>query len=420
MLIAKEGRFEFTVTLPDGMEPPELRTGSYIQKDFWRMTGIIEDELSFFIPSLPPVSRVHSRNGKISLGFHTNAIEMSPLGFDELSYDELEALLYRDEEAEEPVQEVKEPAPKDSNECSIEFSGFFRGLELIARNGGTDTIEKNDFLGERKSSALDTTFGSLSENLEFGLVKRVDGVDFHLRSKTGYKSAGKEKDIQIFDAFREAIGFLHGMHPWPETIQYRRDHRLLMDRIRTSEKLAISPHKAFSERIWYNVRVGNCSWDYVATLALAFHFFRQDSPLSREVRQLLFLAREACRKEVHSRISCIAICSLLESLINAVYESAPGFVAPPRRPPAKERFQSVVDRLALKWAGDWDGLFEFWRINRNGLVHRGSDPKIGDSGGNDVSVESQIGGAINILILKLMGYSGIVCSSVYEDKFKTI
>ena len=420
VLVAQERRFEFTVTLPDGMEPPELRAGIFTKKDFWKMTGVIEDELSFFISALPPISRIENRNGRISVGFHTNAIELSPTGFDELSYEELESLLRSDEEAAEPSQKPKEQESKDKCTCSIEFSGFLRGFELIARNGGTEILEKNDFLGERKRSQLDTTFGVLSENLEFGLVKRTDGVEFHLRSRDGYSSDGKEHDIHVFDAFREAIGFLHGTHPWPETIQYRRDHRLLMDRIRTPEKLAVSPHKAFSERIWFNVQSGNISWDYTATLSLAFKFFRQDSSLNREIRQLLFLAREACRVGVHGRISCIAVCSLLESLVNAIWESAPGFVAPSRRPPAKERFQSVVDRLGLKWNNDWDGLFEFWRTNRNGLVHRCAESKIGDNGGNDISVESRIGGAINILILKLMGYSGIVCASVYEDKFKTI
>ena len=86
----------------------------------------------------------------------------------------------------------------------------------------------------------------------------------------------------------------------------------------------------------------------------------------------------------------------------------------------REKIRAVVEHLGLAWEGDWEVLYCFWAANRGGLVHRGSKKCDDDDIAIEFQVQSRIAGAINMIILKLMGYGGIVNSSVFEDQFKRI
>src|SRR5205823_1898722 len=142
----------------------------------------------------------------------------------------------------------------------------------------------------------------------------------HLQLKSGRKSTDPSQDLAVLDAFLKAIAFIHGQHAWPFTLQFRRDHKLITDQVRPPKVAKCSPHQPFNERIWFNAVVGNLQWDFGLALQKAYAFFRQNNQLTAEVSELLFLCREAAGGDAHTTISNIALCSLLDSAVNLVFE----------------------------------------------------------------------------------------------------
>jgi hypothetical protein len=180
------------------------------------------------------------------------------------------------------------------------------------------------------------------------------------------------------------------------------------------------------------------------------------------VRRLLFLCREAAAGDAHTTISNIALCSLLDSAVNLVFEhklerhdSEPiaefngarsallsfiaekiatvghagkeawkrfhAIVTNSESYSAREKFRAVGDYLGLKWEGDWREIYEFWAKWRPQLVHRGT---ASNGNGKAITAEFNVGsrviGAIHMLVLKSMGYEGVMVSSTFEDAVRRI
>ena len=318
------------------------------------------------------------------------------------------------------------------------------------------------FLGERTSVRLDTQCGDLSSEWTYGLIEHGEDVEFHLRLKDGCKSGSASQDLGVLHAFLEALASIHGQHAWPFTLEFRRDGGLITDRVRPPKVAKRSPHQPFNERISFNALVGNLQWDFGMALGKAFDFFRQDNQLTAEVSKLLFLCREAAGGDAHGTISNIGLCSLLDSAVNLVFEEKieqqqneavsafkdvrsklltfiagnatnvgraaeeawrrfQAIVTNSEFHAAREKFRLVGEHFGLKWEGDWQEIFKFWAKWRPRLVHRGTK---GDDDASSFAEEFNIGsrviGAIHILVLKLMGYEGVMVSSTFEEKVRKI
>jgi hypothetical protein len=317
--LSPEG-FSLELRLADGVSVPSWRGGVLTRKDFGSAEGFIEHDLRFEIKNMPPYRRHLQSNGASTLTYHVDAVELAPSGSDTQTYDEIREILRRLESPEEG-EAAQMRASSDADEAScVTFSGLLRGFKLIARNGGTTIEERNDFLGTTTTSLSDTQHGDLSDEWEYGLIERGEDVEFHLRLKEASKSRSSEADLAVLRAFLEAVAFIHGQHAWPFTLEFRRDGRLITDRVRQPKIPKRSPHQPFNERIWFNSRVGNIRWNFGTTLQKAYAFFRREDELSAEVKKLLFLCREAAAGDTHRTISNIALCSLLDSAVNLVFE----------------------------------------------------------------------------------------------------
>lgn len=87
----------------------------------------------------------------------------------------------------------------------------------------------------------------------------------------------------------------------------------------------------------------------------------------------------------------------------------------------REIVRSVTAALLQGAKIDWVKIHKEWGSFRNPLSHKisGQDRLKDDLSGELLAV-SRISGAINIIILKLMGYSGIARVSTYDDAYKEI
>jgi len=450
------GRFLIDVTLESRRKTPILPSGVFGRGDFWKIRGVIEDNVRFLTRALPHgLSNSYGARRIVSLSFSTNQMQLLPVGADRMTH--LERL---DVIRTHPRGKLKTSRRSKSKKHNpeVSFDAILPDFEIISCNSGTDIVEENSFLGKRSRSTQDTFKGEVP-GWYCGLIQRDRDAHIHLRSKSGYHSKGQAEDERRFQAFLDALAFTHGQHAWPFSIEHRRDGKLIADRIHLHKTVAQSPHAPFSKRLAYTAKAGKTPWDFQNVLKIVYMFFR-DSKQSKELTQLLYLCREAGSKNVPYRITLLGLCSLLESLVQAIYAER---VKPKKRSERKAfeaakreiqevvqqkmlqqakptglnrifgiltnaeatstrmKFDSVIEHLELKPSDEWRRLYKLWTSCRNPLSHRMAKADESEQAvKNDMVAESDIAGAINCLALKLMGYSGQVQRSTFEGKYVEI
>ena len=303
------------------------------------------------------------------------------------------------------------------------------------------------------------------EGFDFTLKKENDDADLwvSLKSKKDYISQGEKEDWNKFNALMAALAFTNGANAWPYRIEQWRGGRKITDLIRPAERLTRISHGPFTDNLAFHAGIVNESWNYQDTLKKAAAFFEANSNLSKEISHILFLLREADAKEVHSDVTMIALCALFENLVQLLFremqleenaKNANGtfkdavlqfFVqarknsktqiteqisavqiaaegegwkrmdgvvrcAEPFSTPKK--FQAILDQLQFdpQWRKDMELTFKTWYEARQHLFHykeRTSQSEDDLKKGRD-PYQCQIAGAINVLLLKLIGYSGLM------------
>ncbi len=335
---------------------------------------------------------------------------------------------------------------------------MIRDYALLFADQCTQILEQNPFLGERKTIEGNTFIGENSD-WDFGLVRSGPDLCVHMRSKPTIADACEQEDQALLHVFLEALALVHGQHAWPFSIEHRRDCRLVLDRVHLREGAVPSLHRPFSEGLAYPTPPNQ--WDFGSTLGQAYSFFRQRSNFSEEVSRLLYLARESGKPGVPDRIAALAICSLLESLVRLVYDDriiplrktseAEAFSEAKKKVAAhiescrasgvdpeaydrllrivtsaqaariEDQFMAVLDHLGLLPADWWEEIVALWKETRHPLSHRmasGDDSE--ENVKNNMMARSRLAGAINCIVLRLIGYSGPVRLSAFEDKYGRI
>ena len=451
MLEAGNGRFRLNVILNEGFGAPETKTGIKVEREFWNIAGKIEDQLDFRMRGLSggsSLNYVFGQPTKSFMNFSVGHLELAPMGFESLTSSEVEQLL---DQASGNPSPGAEPVAQTVN---IKFFAVLPNFKLVEKNGGTETKCKNDFLGESGQSSRDTFKGELP-GWDYGLVERDGDLHVYFNSKPEHRSEGQEHDWRLFYAFLNALAFTHGQHFWPFEVQHSRDGKLVTHRISLHKGIAKSPHAPFTEQLSFDNQMKHLTWSFGDALNCAFKFFNSESQLARETETVLYTFREATASGVPKRIALLTLCSLFESLIRAIYEEkiAPqktlcvtefqaakkdvcatlrgdtrtaykrlaDILAPVEPVNNRMRYQAVSDFLGLKPEEYWKELFEMWKDYRNPMSHRMAKTDASEeSVKGELIAESQIAGAINCLILKLMDYSGYLRLSAFEDKYGQI
>jgi hypothetical protein len=323
------------------------------------------------------------------------------------------------------------------------FEAIIVNCKLIAKNLATTTIRKNKFLG--KSSGWDyDTYLAKGRTYDVALIRNDNGdLHIHFCSKGQYESASPAEDRHRFQAVLEAIGFTHGFNPWPYSYQQWREGSLVESRFSAPQ---IPPK---TDQAPFDGALGD--FGHPPPILVVSRFFEKGSELSRHIAYFLFIFRQAGEKGVHLPVRTLAFCSLFEGLVNRLFEelrlekelrrSTPEFGeflaardrlvqtlnkdgaagdAASRRlagllghaepVSVKDRFFALCDAFKLDRT-EMKRHFDAWREERNPLMHG----KWRDHSDGDFERQSLIAGAINILLLKLMGYSGKVVASRFAE-----
>jgi hypothetical protein len=450
----KGDRFKFRVTLDPGQQVPQLPPGIYGRSDFWQLSGTIEDHLPFKAV-MGPLPSTTTQGQTIQLGFGCDHIELMATGWDALTALEVSQL----EDAGETAEIVEAVASEAAVACDCHFKGYLRAFKLI--DCDVDGIHPitGKFLLRAITPNKSVLTGSLGESFEFALFQKKEGLDFHLQSKAGYRSPGEHEDLKHLNAFLNALGFVFGRHPWHFLLEFRRDGKLVLDRVRPDTEPASVRFTAFNDTQFYSARVHKQEWSTRNPIALAYSYFLPHSVESREMSNFLYHFRECAKEEVHTRISATVLCPFLENLVRGLAskyglrankDSAFEKVKTQAVEALKQKqtqctdqalkpvfdrfivrsenmdewdmsqlFRAVTDHFGLAWDPRWTLIYSLWKKHRNLVLHRGNNNP-DDDYRSDIEISSRIAGAINVLNLKTMGFSGQVRWSAFNDDYGRI
>lgn len=428
------------MTINKGEQPPEMRAGVFTQQDSWKIRGVIEDDLGFWCNSVAPFGNKNTRypSGTTRCTFGLNPLELVPSGLDAMPRKAREEYLRLAVNQNAPLP--SEPYRTDDGQ-DVCFSAILLEFPLLAPNWHEEVKGETPLFRYR-------------------LVKDKENSDLRvlLESKSGYQSTGEDEDWARFHAFLTALAFVTGVNAWPYRVEYWRDGQKISDRLMAADKLGRTSHAPFSKGLAFNARTEAVEWNFREALGRPAAFFEANTLLSREVSEILYLFRMADHR-VHADITTIALCVLFENFVRLLFSELKlsGSVPGQNLESFEQARQDVLAKIEPKIAAQDAGytrlanivrsaqlftmeqmvgalvsyfsldakymgqIFQTWKQARHPLVHHKrraeqSEAELKES----MLCESRIGGAINILALRLFGYSGIARVSSFEDDYRKI
>lgn len=426
--------FRLDVALSKSSSAPAFGAKLWNEDDFWSLRGLVEHSLPVSATHVSPCK--HSSSEKlivVTLAFGSLRVMSS-----RISAKKRREMLRLLEEirqkhpASHPQTEGRKPERKRT---VARFEALIPDFKLPAHNAGTTTVRKNPFFKYNAQSSEADTLILRGRTYDVALIQRRDDVEIHLRSKGRYKSKSAAEDSNLFQGVLDAVGFCYGFNPWPHRRQQWRDERSVLDLLSVPRRLPQTVHAPFDEAL------GQAS---PPPILLVARFFHQRSQLSRKISEFLFLFRQAGDEPVHLPVQTLAFCSLFEGLVNLLFEELQLERRIHRSDPSFAAFMAERDRLvvelraqgkagdsasnrlagllsqasAIRVADKFKALcraldlnytemkphFDAWYEERNPLMH-GTWRTERDSVFEN---QARIAGAINILLLKVMGYRGRV------------
>jgi hypothetical protein len=449
----KPEKIEIDLTVKKGEAPP-LKKRVVTKKDRWKLSGLIDGHLRFVCDNVSPGGSSRGFNGSRTIIRELRPIELVTEPFSLVKARRKRIALER-------AIGLKPSPLKEYEPKSFSFEATFVDCELPAANGGTETIRNNDFLGEGKSSSLDTFSGELSHS-RYGIVRNKNERDLnvYLRSKPEFISLSEEDDRRKFRSFLDALAFVTGVQPWPFWTKYERGSYRISEEICAAEPPPRTNHSPFSRDI--GLQESKAFGDAVRAAA---DFLEPDTVLNKKLRHLLFLFRQAGSKNVQLEITILSISVLLESLMRTIFKhvcsgksAAEDALDPIEFENMKSNFLRRVERMAKKRKGPaydrlWHGIkgasvfqtqdmfkavaqelkipwvqmqrvFNEWKRARNPSAHGDFRHEIPEGVDEQKTVEemffglSRIAGGFNMVLLRLFGYSGVYRDSAFKDDYR--
>lgn len=441
-----EWMLEFEPLTPTRVPVPKL--GIRKPEDIWSLSGLIENELKFSSKSASYAGHTEFSQGRrprTVYRLRLANIDVDAVGSDGLTTKQKDRLFGR--------------TTKRSKYPKVSFHAVLFSSAPVFLNAQTNTRIRNDFLGVCGGGSSLDTFIDRGHDYDFALINRGGDLHIHLESKSGFRSSCEADDWGKFTALQNAIGFTHGFNAWPYRIEYWRDGKKMADILRTCEPLAKTRHAPFDRQLGMQFlrRKGTRN----SVVRLAARFFENETRLSRGLAHLLFLFREAGNPSTHFSLRTLSICSLFEGLVNLLFEELELEHTVRAGDPRFQKYLRLRNRLTrflrnasarndqpayLRLAGLIGGAAEFttedkycavckhfglpldghmkrriktWKSERNRVSHGRFE-----TCDSDFENQSLIAGAINILVLKLFGYSGQMRGSAFspaiEGRYVTI
>lgn len=445
--------FRLRLAIENGEVP--LPTGVYTPKDFWKISGVIDDETSFTAHGLPtgtesgfsavPYSRAVFHVHQLSLVKEITEEDRAARKREiEESLRRLSKILKR--EFTEPIQTANAPIRLSHHARLIRYP-------LIWKNSGTET-KREAPLGRKSSNSKWNVLHASFANCEFLLTQEGEDclVDVFPAGEGVIESAQQDA---IFEAFLWAIAFVNARDAWPQETKVTGECSTLKHIVTVPRDTSKSRSPLLNDTACAN------GADLAKALECATEFFLANPEgIAATVHQLLYLARNAASSSTPHEVGTLALCSIFEGIVDLLdgfhfsntqsedeaafldaktdllsacsklkaalpshetvktraYDRFAGMIGAAHFSRFKEKLPRLVAHYGLPWKGCFDLALASWHKHRNPLAHG----RLLGCNGDELESQSRIAGAINLLMAAAMGYKGLAIFSSVEGKYQHI
>jgi hypothetical protein len=401
-LSARNGKFRFAIHFMDGLPPLTLlnsKKTTFTAENTFIVSGQVVGELAFECCDVYPSFNTTTRSrGTSTLFLESKKMHLPAEGADAMCSSEVSEWLGKPL----PVEEERPPKCRSHS--------IFHGPQLLIMNGTSETVQKNDFLGEASNSSLDTHVFK-GAGYEGAVIQSGRELHLHLRSSEPHKW-NSESWGSLVESIEQAVGFTHGFQPWPVYREARIDHRIIERWIACHQALGQTSFAPISRALWANVSGfdGDPLHQIIPTIAQGLGSL---TPTMREgIKKLLWQFRATELSDLPPTTKLLMACSILDGMIKVLA----GKADPKDKSPTKKTWKEAWCAAGLNWENWGSPLFELWGKHRHHLAHGWLWHSSFEEPSAYFTDYPQLCGGLNILVAAACGYDGKILTNAYRSQ----
>lgn len=403
-LVSFDGnQFRFTIHFV-GVDPPPFlfspRKGTFTLKDTFAIRGQIGSKIAFECQDVFPPSgtTTHSR-GTATVVLKSSKMHLVAEGADRMNSSELMTLL------------GKQPERDDVEESDFRSHSILHGPKLRLRNAGTNTVHRNDFLGEASRSTMDTHVFNGS-GYDGALIQKDKELHLHLRAKEPAADDDGLHWKNLVQRVEKAVAFTHGFQPWPVYRELRRNHVVTERWIASHINLDQTSMSPISETLWANVHGDSSNPLHQIIPVIAEGLGRLPEPIQEGLHNMLWQFKAAELSDLPGTTKLLMVCAILDGMMKLLS----GKTDPSQKAPTNKTWKSGCAAAGLSWDKWGNDLFELFGKHRHHLGHGWLWLPTNDDPSVYFSDYPKLCGGLNTLVAAACGYEGLVLSDVFQPK----
>lgn len=395
-------KFQFTVHFVDGNPPQSLISpgkSTFTKDDTFTVRGQLANEIAFECTDVYPACQRTTRSrGTATVILESSRMHLPAEGADKMDSSELSELLgvTRDEDTQ---------VNSDFRNHSI-----FHGPKLRLPNAGSETVHKNDFLGEASESSLDTHVFN-GQGYEGALIQKGQELHLHLRSK-GSNITNEGNWSSVVSSVERALGFTHGFHPWPAYRETRMNHRVSERTISTHLGLGQTNISPISKSMWMNVRDSPTDPLHQIIPKVAEGMATLPAQFQKVLETMLWQFRSMELSDLPGSTKLLMICAILDGTMKLLA----GKTDPTKKAPTDKVWKAGCSAAGLSWEKWGDELFELYGKHRQHLAHGWLWIPSSDNPNVYFSDYPKLCGGLTTIVAAACGYDGRILTNTFKSE----
>ncbi len=405
-LVRNDDEFKFTVHFSSGQPPLELqaiRGGVFSETDKKTIRGQINGEISFRCDDVFPPSTMTTRSRGTSITVLTShRMHLVPEGTDAMTTPQVQKL-------------IGQSVTENRNEKPFTAHLIYHGPKLKMRDGGTETITKDQFLGERSTSSADL-HQFRSEGWEGALIQQ--GAELHLRLRNREGSGmdlPSRQVIDLVDRANQAVGFVLGFQPWPAYREVRIDHKIFERWVSPRFDLATAYLTPVSEAMWAHFLGDHDNAFHKIIPTIVDGLGRVPGSERKKLTNLLCHFRSGMTRELPSSTRLLILCAVFDGLMKLIAEARD-----PDNAATDKTWRKASDMLELSWDRWAKEVFETWGKHRHLLSHGWLWLTEELDAQEFFTDHARLGCAFLTFVAAYCGYDGPIMADPFKNRIITI
>jgi len=331
-------------------------------------------------------------------------LHITPEGLSTLNYEQKQEY-FRQRRLARGDEETDQPEEK--HEAEDYFFAILPNVDLMIFSDRTRNVLTHPFRGEIPSAKPNCFIGKAMGGRY--CLEQV-GDDIHVDFVCPVGSDTVEEASAKFDGILQTIGFIHGCHPWPCFYSHSRDCRISNEWIWPRSPI----QRDVLRPLGHHKLLTHENMNALDLFPKSAAFFASHTDESKTIVNALWLMRESCHKGIAKEISMLTMCSIFEGMVKPYVKKNPCEKIPKKDKTQRLWIEPIANGYQLPFEWFTPAVESFVEV-RNHLAH-GFDFGPGKRQTFRIlDTYSRLSGAIYMLILRKMGYTGTIQTSTFEN-----